>query len=394
MTPSHKGALFAAIATFVTITYCVALPAEAIEYGGFGGRPAFPREDNPRTESIFVHTLEPGQVQEEGVKVLNNKSETKTLLVYAVDSVRSTDGAFACGQRDEARSDVGSWIALEQTEVTLGSQTNKTIPFTISVPEHASAGEHNGCIIIQEKKAESGAESGMSLSFRTGLRVAITIPGELTRKLEIVDFVISKQENGDMLLHPAVRNTGNVSVDANVRIATNYFFGLPFAEQGGKYPVLRNDVSEWNFKLQRPFWGGWYRSGMSVEYDEHAEAGVGVESGQGLTRLKGPSHWFFSFPAWPALLIELAILALILFAIRTIRQRGRVHASIRNEWVPYAVLPGESVNAIAERRGISWKLLAKANKLRPPYTLSPGREIKVPPSRGKTKKLIHGPEER
>lgn len=37
----------------------------AIEYGGFGGRPAFPREDNARTESIFIHTLDPGAVQKE-----------------------------------------------------------------------------------------------------------------------------------------------------------------------------------------------------------------------------------------------------------------------------------------------------------------------------------------
>lgn len=37
----------------------------AIEYGGFGGRPAYPREDNARTESIFIHTLEPGITQKE-----------------------------------------------------------------------------------------------------------------------------------------------------------------------------------------------------------------------------------------------------------------------------------------------------------------------------------------
>jgi hypothetical protein len=387
----------AAMTAFVTIACCLALPAEAIEYGGFGGRPAYPREDNPRTESIFVHTLEPGQVQEEGIKVINNKSETKTLLVYAVDSVRSTDGAFACGQQTDPKSGVGSWIELEESEVTLESKTNKLVPFTISVPQNASAGEHNGCIIVQEKKEDSGVESGMSLSFRTGIRVAITIPGELTRKIEIVDFVISKQEDGDFLLHPAVRNTGNVSVDANVKVATRYFFGLPFAEHGGRYPILRGDTSEWNFELKRPFWGGWYRSSVWAEYDEHAEAGVGVESGEGLTHLKGPSRWFFSFPKWPALLIELAVLAAILFLIRTFLRRRKVRASIRKDWVPYAVLPGESVNAIAERCGVSWKLLAKANKLRPPYALAPGREIKVPPAggkTGKTKKLIHGPEER
>lgn len=44
---------------------CASLSVSAIEYGGFGGRPAFPREDNARTESIFIHTLEPGITQKE-----------------------------------------------------------------------------------------------------------------------------------------------------------------------------------------------------------------------------------------------------------------------------------------------------------------------------------------
>lgn len=63
----------------------------AIEYGGFGGRPAFPREDNARTESIFIHTLEPGITQKEGVKVVNNTQEKKTFIIYGSDSTPSTD---------------------------------------------------------------------------------------------------------------------------------------------------------------------------------------------------------------------------------------------------------------------------------------------------------------
>jgi hypothetical protein len=43
----------------------VSFSVSAIEYGGFGGRPAYPREDNARTESIFIHTLEPGITQKE-----------------------------------------------------------------------------------------------------------------------------------------------------------------------------------------------------------------------------------------------------------------------------------------------------------------------------------------
>ncbi len=124
----------------------------AIEYGGLGGRPAFPQEDNPRTDSIFVHTAEPGTVIEEGVRVVNNKQETKTALVYATDSTPSTGGAFACEQMSDTKDTVGAWIQLEKSEVTLEPGTNELVPFTITIPAHASVGEHNGCIVIQEKK--------------------------------------------------------------------------------------------------------------------------------------------------------------------------------------------------------------------------------------------------
>lgn len=159
--------------------------AEAIEYGGFGGRPAYPRAGNPRTESIFVHTLEPGAIQKEGIKVVNNTPTKKTFLIYGGDSTPSTDGAFACKQLSEEKNDVGAWIKLDKSEVTMDPSTNQVIPFTITVPQNASVGEHNGCILIQEKKDKQEGQAGMALSVRTGIRVAITIPGDLVRKLEI-----------------------------------------------------------------------------------------------------------------------------------------------------------------------------------------------------------------
>ncbi len=55
------------------------------------------------------------------------------------------------------------------------------------------------------------------------------------------------------MLRPQVKNTGNVSIDADVSVVTRYFFGLKYAEQGGEYPVLRSETSDWNFDLKRPF---------------------------------------------------------------------------------------------------------------------------------------------
>ncbi|MDD5251430.1 MAG: LysM peptidoglycan-binding domain-containing protein [Patescibacteria group bacterium] len=358
--------------------------ASAIEYGDFGGRPAYPRADNPRTESIFVHTLNPGDIKEEGVLVVNNSTARKTILVYAVDSTPATDGAFACEQLAETKDDVGAWITLAKSEVTLDSGTNEVVPFTIAVPGNASVGEHNGCIITQEKVEKPDNKSGVSLSFRTGLRVAITIPGELERKLEIAGFVVTPRNDGGFLLQPKVKNLGNVSIDADVRVVTKYFFGSTLITHGGQYPILRGDTSDWNFELKKPFWGGWYRSVFTVEYDGNPEAGVGVKSGKNLTLLEGPMVWFFSTPTTAGMAIEGAVLLLIAIILVLCWLSRRRKNWIKKNWVEYEIKSGESgedVKSLAERFGTSWKLVVKANNLQPPYALQPGQKIKVPPAK-------------
>jgi len=107
----------------------------------------------------------------------------------------------------------------------------------------------------------------MNLSVRTGIRVAITLPGDLERKLEIAGFTVEKSATG-FILHPKVKNTGNVSIDAEANVITRYFFGPILIKHGGQYPILRDDTSDWSFELKKPFWGGLFRSQFVVSYDD------------------------------------------------------------------------------------------------------------------------------
>lgn len=52
-------------------------PVQAAETGGIGGKPANPRSDNPRTESIFVYELKPGETTKDAVEIYNNTDEQK-----------------------------------------------------------------------------------------------------------------------------------------------------------------------------------------------------------------------------------------------------------------------------------------------------------------------------
>jgi len=300
--------------------------AQAIEYGGVGGKPAYPVASNPRTDSIFVHTIEPGATQDDGVLVVNNSPDTKTLLVYATDSTPSTDGAFACKQFSEEKTDVGAWITLAKSEVTLLAGSKEIVPFTIHPPLTAGVGEHNGCILVQEKKAETTGQTGAVLSTRTGLRVAITIPGDIVRKLEIGALTITSSEAG-FSLHPSVKNTGNVSIDADVQVVTRNLIGRTYSSNGGEFPILRGETAQWNFDLKKSFWGGWYRSTPSVAYDESAKAGIGLKSGQPLTTLAGLPVWFFSFPTPAGLAIEIAVLLLIVIGLILVVRKVRKNRS-------------------------------------------------------------------
>lgn len=378
-----RGFIFTSAVFFMLFA---ALPALAIEYGGSGGRPAYPRPDNPRTESIFIHTIEPGQLQEEGVVVMNNTAEAKTLMVYAADSTPSTGGAFACKQFVEPKTDVGAWISLEKQEVFLESRANEVVGFTIAVPEDASIGEHNGCILIQEKKEKVEEQAGVSLSVRTGLRVAVTIPGEIKRKLEIVGFVVTQREDGSVVLQPQIKNEGNVSIDADVSTTTRYFFGTTYSIQGGQFPILRGETSDLNFELPKLFWGGWYDARLVVEYDENPDAGVGVKSGMAMTRIESPTVRFFSFPTAAGLAIEVSVLLLLVALVLIPAFFLKRKRWIKDKWKEYQVQSEEDITMLAKRFNVSWKLLAKVNKLKAPYTLQAGKEILVPPEEEPTKK--------
>lgn len=277
----------------------------AIEYGGIGGRPAYPRADTPRSESIFIHNIVEGQTIEEGLKVINNTNEQKTLIIYATDETPSTDGGFACKQFAEEQAHVGSWIKLTKTELTLKPQSYEIVPFTINIPASVDVGEHNGCMVIQEKKLET-TEAGLNLAIRTALRVALTLPGEIIRQLSLVNFEVIEKDSETYNFKPTVSNTGNVSIDTDIKVYLKDVFNRDLVEYGGKYSVFKNNPLSLNFEYHKFFWGGLYSAQSVVTYND----------GEKDILLTSDIETFFSFPHQNAIIIEFIVLSSFLILIR------------------------------------------------------------------------------
>lgn len=370
-----RGLLTLAAACAVLI---VGTPALAVESGGVGGRPAQSNPDIPRTESIFIFSLDPGGDVQNGVKLFNNSNETKTIEVYPTDSSASSGGAFACSQKLDERRGVGSWIVLEKSKVTLQPGANEIVPFTLTVPSQAAAGEHNGCIIIEEAdQTPQAVGGGIALSFRSGLRVAVTVSGEITKGLSFTNLATSPAESSSnkRIITTSLRNSGNVSLDADIKARITSLIGTTLRSGGGEFPVLANNQSDFNFEVDELFWGGMYLLQASANYNDDLNGTMGSRDKP--ASISASTQLIFVPPKPAALLIELVVLILLALCIRCWWVQRRIHKQWHTHGDMYTVQTGDNLQQIAEHFSLDWRTIAKVNKLRAPYQLTPGQELKV-----------------
>lgn len=370
--------------SILCLLLCVVItPIARAQSGGIGGRPANPEQGNERTKSIFVKKLGPGQSATDTVEVTNNSNENKNVLVYSVDSAPSSGGAFACAQLADPQKGVGTWVTIANPDITLAPNEKKLVSFTITVPENAEAGEQNGCIVLQEKK-DPTFQGGIGLSFRTAIRLAVLVPGEIKKELTVNGLLVTS-EGDKVIVSPQVTNTGNVSLDSSVMTKISSALGLKVSEQTNTFPVLRDQATQWSFEFKKPFWGGFYRTSFTLTYDQSKDGYIGSATSSEPKVVQGPTKWFFSEPEPLALGIELGVI-IILAVLGTAYYKKRSHKkNVHTKWSSYTVKSQEQLQDIAKQHSISWKKLAASNKLKAPYHLKAGQVIKVP-SPGATKR--------
>lgn len=350
--------------------------ADAVEYGGIGLKPAQPKVNNPRTQSIFIYELKAGATQTDAVRIINNTSKPHPVTIYAVDSVPSSDGAFACAQAVEEKKGVGDWIHLSRSQVTLQPLTNQVVPFSVILPATASTGEHDGCIVIQDAAPTAAqAASGITLSFRSAVRVAITVPGTIITKLHLDSVSQKSTSRTTLTVSPSYTNGGNVSLDTTITVRLATIFGHSSSDSHGQFPVLPHTTSRFNLEVKKPFWGGLYKRQVSTSYRMLTAGGSTDTSAH---TLPTATTWTVLAPRPLALLIECITGVVILAALVVWFMRRRAHHLLLVATEDYKVKKGDNIQALAEKHHIDWKKLAKINHLRPPYALTVGEHIKVP----------------
>ncbi len=261
--------VFVSVLCIIGSFFVSASAAQAVDTGNYGGKPAHPGEGNDHTKQWFIYTALPlGEKRDDTLLLSNDSDAPLTLKVYPADSAKSSDGGFALEQEVEERDEVGKWITLSTSEVTLEPHTTQEVPFSIEIPADATvdAGEHAGGILIQEKKeAPTTTTGGIQLSTRIGVRVYVTVPGEVKEDVTIKSFNLKTSENGlftDKEAEIEVQNTGTVREDLTIvtKIEPVYPWLSKIFDRTGLLPisnergmqVLRDDTLRSSFQFVSP----------------------------------------------------------------------------------------------------------------------------------------------
>jgi hypothetical protein len=200
--------------------------AQSGSTSSFGIQTTQSGDPNSTDGSYFTYELQPGaQINDEAL-VINSGSEPVTLRLIAADGMTGQNGGTALidrgNENTSPRNRVGDWIQLSAEQVTLQPGEKATVPFTITVPADAAAGQHIGGLLVEDVNASadnSNAQSGegqivVHLVKRVGMAIVVTIPGDFNTSLSVDQIRFVSQSDQGATFAVTVSNQGNILTKA------------------------------------------------------------------------------------------------------------------------------------------------------------------------------------
>lgn len=350
--------------------------------------PAFPDSAVKNSDAWFLYNLDRNQSRKDAVEVINNKNETVVVKLYAVDATTTADGSFALLQESDPRLGVGSWIKLAANDLELQPRSAKLVPFVITIPQNADAGDQMGGIVVEEVGTNGPRVTGTEVRIitRVGVRIYERVPGELTSGYTLSTFnwkPLQGQPNfwldllglgGQTEFFTNIKNDGNIRLSPVLSVEIKNMFGRTVGRASspdGETVFPRSERAEirtvWN---RRPLFGR-YQINMTANF-----SAPGAE-----TATRTLTIWAFPFRLLFLLIILFAVFAISELLLRYFRKAHKNRCPI------YRVKFGDSLDSLEKKFKAHWKKIARLNNIKKPFVLVADREIFIPLT-GKNKKLL------
>ena len=188
----------------------------------------------PDNRGIYLFGATPGGRILNHVAVINYSDQTASFLIRGTDAVNTPQGGFAALPINERSHDLGAWIALPTSDltVTLRPRTTLIVPFLIEVPKDATPGDHIGVItatLVSSVISKSGQR--LHLLQTIGSRIFLRVSGPLHPSLKVTGLAVHNQGTLDPIgtdkakITYTVSNTGNIALGGLPTVSVSGLLG-------------------------------------------------------------------------------------------------------------------------------------------------------------------------
>jgi Bacterial protein of unknown function (DUF916) len=191
MTPQRTVRIFLAALASLAAIAAAASPRGAIAAAPAAGEvlsvsPAHPDPSVATGRSYFVHSVAPGATWSDEVAIANPGSTTIHAWVDAVDGITSIRTGAVYSARAVHMTGAGAWVTPGVSSVTVAPHTQTLVPFTVSVPAGAFAGDHLAGISVESKQGSSSAGTlAITTMLRSVVAVQVRVPGPADFQLHV-----------------------------------------------------------------------------------------------------------------------------------------------------------------------------------------------------------------
>jgi len=149
--------------------------------------------------------------------------------------------------------EIAEWIVVSSSAFNMSGREEKTITFTLSVPQtDLEPGDHYCYIVVVGYPANvSGGDVGVRVGNGIRLTAWVQLPGEVVKSGEIIQFKAPDVERGQIAeFEVTFQATGTVHVDAFPKVWISRDNAVVDVVEGGKVMVMPGETkkltAKWN----------------------------------------------------------------------------------------------------------------------------------------------------
>ncbi len=170
------------------------------------------------TMTYFVINAHLGETVQQQLRITNVGNAAATARLTPVDATTGQAGGVVYLSSSQKQHNVGPWITMETSQVTLLPGQSEIVQFRVTVPTNVLTGQHVGGIVAQNMALQHTSNSKGNSNFQvviqrlTIIPVEVQLPGPRIEQLTTKGIQIGGY-GSRQTVNTSLQNTGNVIIE-------------------------------------------------------------------------------------------------------------------------------------------------------------------------------------